>query len=293
MNMKNVEPNIHGYLHDRCKSIEKRLAELTAGKDTAYFNLLEATRYSLLAGGKRIRPLLVLATATALGGSEDLALDPACAVEMIHTYSLIHDDLPCMDNDDFRRGKPSLHKAFTEGHAVLTGDYLLTYAFEIIANGAGLQAHQKIELVNVIAKNAGAEGMIGGQIMDIESQQKAIDLHFLQDVHRRKTGALITACIECGVIIANGSPADREILKSFGQKIGLAFQIIDDVLDVTSNKNSDIKNHKTTYATLLGLSEAQELAFEYYQAAMEQLKKLPYDTALLVSLADLLVHRNC
>lgn len=278
-------------IQDKCKLVETRLDQLVAEKNVPYNNLLGAARYSLLAGGKRLRPILTLATAETLGCNLENALDPACALEMIHTYSLIHDDLPCMDDDDFRRGKPSLHKAFPEGHAVLAGDFLLTFAFEVVAHAPFLSSEQKVELIHLLAKNSGAEGMIGGQVMDIESEGKTITFEFLREIHARKTGALITAAIECGGIVAKASAEHREILRQFGHEIGLAFQIIDDILDVTSNKNSDIKNRKATYVTLLGLEKASALADIHYQAALEKLEKLPYNTSILSGLAEFVVQK--
>lgn len=290
--MKSTTVPIHEYIKSKTELIEVRLDQLILEKNVPYINLFRAARYSLLSGGKRLRPLLTLATAEALGAESTLALDPACALEMIHTYSLIHDDLPCMDDDDFRRGKPSLHKAFPESHAVLAGDFLLTEAFNVVAQAKGLTAEQKIELVHLLSLNSGAEGMIGGQLMDIEAEGQSIDLKSLREIHKRKTGALLAACIECGGVIAKASSSDMQILKEFGEGIGIAFQIIDDILDVTTHKNSDAKNLKVTYATLMNLDKAQELAYISYQSANEKLKKLPYDCSLLLLLADLLVFRN-
>lgn len=280
------------YILHNSSLIEQRLDTLVIEKNVPYNRLYQAARYSLLSGGKRMRPLLTLVTAETLGSPLSHALDPACALEMLHTYSLIHDDLPCMDNDNFRRGKPSLHRAFPEGHAVLTGDFLLTYAFEVISHAPHITSQQKLEMIQLLAKNSGAEGMIGGQIMDIESDGKSIDLPFLQDIHERKTGALIATAIEFGAIIANTSQAHKEILKQIGYEIGFAFQVIDDVIDVTSNKNSDKKNGKSTYATLLGVEKARSLAHTHYESAMKKLIALPFNTTQLSKFAELLINRN-
>lgn len=290
--MKNILCNIDEYILTKSQVVEKRLGELVAIQNVPYQTLLQSARYSLLAGGKRLRPILALATAETLGSHFELALDPACALEMIHTYSLIHDDLPCMDNDDFRRGKPSVHKAFSEGHAVLTGDFLLTFAFEVIANASHLSSQKKVELIGLLAKNSGLDGMIGGQVMDIESEGIPLEIHFLREMHERKTGALISAAIEFGATIANINIEHRSILKHFGRELGLAFQVIDDVLDVTTNKHSDQKNNKSTYVTLLGMENAKKLAYTHCKTALENLEKLPYNTQLLSALADLLVYRN-
>lgn len=272
--------------------IETRLNHLITEKDVPYNTLLKAARYSLLASAKRLRPILALATAETLGVHRDQALDPACALEMIQTYSLIHDDLPCMDDDDFRRGKPSLHKAFSESHAVLAGDFLLTFSFEVIANAPFQSPQQKVELINLLAKNCGVEGMIGGQIMDMESEDKSIQLEHLREMHERKTGALILASIEFGAIVANATELYKSILREFGKEIGLAFQMIDDILDVKLNKNSDQKNKKATYVTLLSLEKAEELAHAHYTKALHVLKKLPHNTELLSSLSELMVNRS-
>lgn len=280
------------YFSEKCALIEKHLEHLVPEQPVPFNQLYKAARYSLIGGGKRLRPILALATTEVLGGNPLQALSPACALEMIHTYSLIHDDLPCMDNDDFRRGKPSLHKAFPEGHAVLTGDFLLTYAFEILADDPHLTPHQKTQLIRCLAKSSGAHGMIGGQIMDIDAEGKSIDLHTLQAIHENKTGALITASIQFGAIIANASNQHQLLLTEFGKKIGLAFQIVDDILDITSNRASDAANHKSTYATLLGLEQAQNLASSTVASALQTLEELPFNTSLLRHLAEYTVNRK-
>ncbi|MBS0625347.1 MAG: polyprenyl synthetase family protein [Verrucomicrobia bacterium] len=240
--------------------IEKRLDELVPNRDEPLYC---AARYSLLAPGKRLRPQLVLAAAESLGADIKLALDPACAVEMIHTYSLIHDDLPCMDDDDLRRGRPTLHKVFGEGMALLAGDYLLTYAFEVLANAPGLTAQQKIGLVLTLAQKGGSDGMIGGQAIDISSQGKEIDQATLEKMHIGKTAALFTACLEFGAVIANADSATREHLKLMGQDAGLAYQILDDILDETATAaelgkrpGTDAAKNKPTAVSLYGLEGA-------------------------------------
>lgn len=284
--------SLEEFIQNKTGLIENRLGELVAEKESPYNILMQAARYSLLSGGKRLRPLLMLAVAETLNCRAENALDPACAIEMIHTYSLIHDDLPCMDDDDFRRGKPSLHKAFEESQAVLAGDFLLTFAFEVITNASHLADSQKIALIQTLAKSSGSEGMIGGQVMDIISEGELIGVDFLRDIHARKTGALIKAAIECGAIIAQVSTLEMDFLSQFGHEIGFAFQVIDDVLDVTSSKNSDAKNKKSTYVTLLGLDKAKDLAMAHYKSALEKLSQLPYDTFLLADLAEMFVLRE-
>lgn len=291
--------NITEYFKEKSTLIQQRLNQLVEEKNTPHAQLFKAARYSLLNGGKRLRPILTLATAETLGQPAEKALSAACALEMIHTYSLIHDDLPCMDDDDFRRGQPTLHKAYGEGHAVLAGDYLLTYAFEVIAKETALNADQKLSLISTLAKNAGSEGMIGGQLMDIEAESKPIDLKFLNLIHRHKTGALITAAIEFGAIIANASSQHQQLLHSFGNDLGLAFQIVDDILDITASEQkhgkkiaSDAINQKTTYATLLGIEKAEQHAAELLTQAKNHLNRLPFNCSLLHSIAERLVHRS-
>lgn len=197
--------DITNYLASRGKLVEQQLDKLIPEKAVPYNSLFRAARYSLLIGSKRLRPILALATAETFGGDLESALSPACALEMIHKYSLIHDDLPCMDDDDFRSGHPSLHKVFPEGHAVLAGDFLLTQAFQILAEDPQLTSDKKVRLVSILARRSGGDGMIGGQVMDLEFEGIPIDLETLQFIHRNKTGAMITASIEFGGVLAGVS----------------------------------------------------------------------------------------
>lgn len=286
------------YLAGRGECIEKELEKLLSDADSRYPQLTLAARYSLLGGGKRIRPILTIATAELFGYPLRQSLRIACALELVHTYSLIHDDLPCMDDDDFRRGKPSLHKAFSEAHAVLTGDFLLTYAFEIIAEDEYLNDSQKIELVRLLAKGAGGQGMIAGQIMDIENEGKAIEIEELEFIHRCKTGALLVTAVLSGAVIGNATIQEKIILKAYGEDIGLAFQIVDDILDVTgslkkkdSHYSSDIKNNKTTYVSLLGLDGAKDKAHSLLESAVSHLERTPYKIVYLKQLAELIINR--
>jgi geranylgeranyl diphosphate synthase type II len=287
--------DLPSYLHEKTLLLEQNLDKIVPEKNSSYNNLFKAARYSMASGGKRLRPILTLATAETLGSSLETALPAACAIEMIHTYSLIHDDLPCMDDDDFRRGKPTLHKVFSEAHAVLAGDFLLTAAFEVISTAALLSAEQKVALIALLAKSAGGDGMIGGQIMDIESEGIPIDQEKLNLIHRCKTGAMITASIECGGIAAGASAAEIALLRLFGEEVGLAFQIIDDVIDVTApqkkQRNSDQINKKVTYVSLMGLEAAPKAAYSLLDRALNHLSQLPHDTFLLRELAHCLVHR--
>lgn len=290
---------LNQHLQNLAHSIEQELDRLIPEQDGPYQQLFEAARYALMGGGKRLRPILTLTTVRLLNGDPDLALTPACALELIHTYSMIHDDLPCMDNDDFRRGKLTVHKKYSEGHAVLTGDFLLTYAFEVLATHPFLSAEKKSYLIATLAQRSGSDGMIGGQVMDLAYEGQRISLDNLRLLHRNKTAALITASIEFGGIIADATHDQLNHLRQFGEAIGLAFQIIDDILDVTSSEAkhgkaiaSDIINEKSTYVSLLGIDQAHIYAQKLYDQAIESLSYLPYDTSLLVGLADFVLKRK-
>jgi geranylgeranyl diphosphate synthase type II len=291
--------DIAQYLHAQGQIVERELERLVPQHHGHYQTLFDSSRYALLGGGKRLRPILTLTTARTLNGDLHQALTPACTLELIHTYSLIHDDLPCMDNDDYRRGKLTVHKKYSEGHAVLTGDFLLTYAFEVLATDPHLNADIKSQLIAILAKRSGSDGMIGGQVMDIAFEGQKIPLETLRLLHRNKTGALITAAVEFGGILSNVSPIQLDALRQFGEAIGLAFQVIDDILDVSSSEAkhgkliaSDVRNKKSTYVSLLGIEQAHACALSYYQQAVQALKTLPYDTSLLIGLADFILKRK-
>lgn len=290
---------IQQYLETQAGRINAHLDQLVPSSESAFKLLYTAARYSLLGPGKRLRPILTLATAETLMGDDRTALSPACAIEMIHSYSLVHDDLPCMDNDDFRRGRPTLHKVYNEGHAVLTGDYLLTRAFEVLAGATALSSEQRIALVASLAKYSGSGGMIAGQVLDIESTGKSLSLEELQLIHLNKTAALIIASLEFGGIVAQASEQQLHLLRDFGQKIGLAFQIVDDVLDVTNSAekhgkttSSDHANQKTTYVSLLGVEKAKEIAETLLKSALEVIAPLCKKSPLLPKIATLLVSRK-
>jgi len=291
--------DISHYLKTQSHLIEEELDRLIPARHGPYQQLFESARYAILGGGKRLRPILTLTTTRMLEGNVQFALRPACTLEMIHTYSMIHDDLPCMDNDDYRRGKLTVHKKYSEGHAVLTGDYLLTYAFELLASDPHLNAEKKAQLITILARQSGSDGMIGGQVMDLIYEGQKVSLDTLRLLHRNKTAALITAAIEFGGIIANANPSQLDSLRQFGEAIGLAFQVIDDILDITSSEAkhgrsiaSDIRNEKSTYVSLLGIEQAQSYALNFYNQAIKALKPLPYDTSFLVGLADFILKRK-
>jgi geranylgeranyl diphosphate synthase type II len=280
--------------------IEKRLDQLIAETPSLpYAHLFSAARYSLLSSAKRIRPLLLFATLETYQIPIEQGIDPACAIEMVHTYSLIHDDLPCMDNDDYRRGKPTLHKVFPESHALLTGDFLLTHAFEILCRTSHLTDGQKVSLVQTLSKHAGSHGMIGGQVIDLVAENKTIDWPTLELMHFCKTACLIIAALDCGAIIANAPLKDRSILQSVGKKMGIAFQIIDDLLDVTGSfsemgklAGSDEHKKKATSISVLGLQGSKEKAEELYAQAEKELGTLSQPAPHLSSLFKQLIRRS-
>lgn len=256
-------------------------------------SLLEAVRYSLFAGGKRLRPALALGAAEVVSGDDTVALPVACALEMIHTYSLIHDDLPAMDDDDLRRGLPTCHIKYGEATAILAGDALLTMAFDAAAE-TGSTA-----IIQALARAAGAGGMVGGQQMDLEGEGMQLDLEALQQIHGAKTGALIEASLRCGAMAAGGSSAQVDALSIYGTYLGLAFQITDDILDVTGAEavigkpvGSDESRNKSTYPALLGLEESRRLAGEAVAAALIALAGFGDEAENLRNLAHFVADRE-
>lgn len=262
-------------------------------------NLTDAMNYSLEAGGKRIRPALVYAFCEAFGGDYRKAAAPACAIEMIHTFSLIHDDLPAMDNDDFRRGKPSCHKAFGEAMAILAGDALSVLPFEIIADDDSLTDMQKVKIISCLAKAVGKAGMIGGQVIDMENEERNdVDEANLRNMYRNKTGQLIAVSCVMGGICAGASEKQLDAASEYAFRLGLAFQIIDDILDVTSTSEelgkpvgSDAEENKTTFVTLYGIEKAQEIAASVTEEAMQILNDLG-NNEFLVELTKMLLKRT-
>lgn len=276
------------------EKIESRLRELIPSRDETIF---EAARYSLLSPGKRLRPLLTLATTATFGVDPLLALDPACAIEMIHTYSLIHDDLPCMDNDDLRRGKPTLHKVYGDAMALLAGDYLLTFAFEVISNAQILGREQRLQMIKTLAMRSGAPGMIGGQAIDIESEAKEIDEDTLMQMHYGKTAALLTACLEIGSLAA-GYPS-TPLLQSIGLELGLAYQFQDDLLDATSTTailgktaGADAAKQKPTAVSLFGIAATKERLQSLEKSLFLKLQQLPKCGQELTALIQTILHRK-
>lgn len=262
-------------------------------------SLIEAMNYSLEAGGKRIRPVLVYAFCEMLGGDWRKAMAPASAIEMIHTFSLIHDDLPAMDDDDFRRGKPSCHKAYGEALAILAGDALSVLPFEIIADDNALDAEKKVKIVSCLAKAVGKDGMIGGQVIDMENETRNdVDEANLRNMYRNKTGQLIAVSCVMGGICAGASEKQLETATEYAYRLGLAFQIIDDILDVTSTAEelgkpigSDAEENKTTFVTLYGVEKAQEIASKITDEAMALLNQ--FDNCEFVKeLTEMLLKRK-
>lgn len=261
----------------------------------------EAMKYSVRNGGKRIRPLLLLEFCRLCGGDVESALPFACAVEMIHTYSLIHDDLPCMDNDDMRRGKPSCHIKFKEHFALLAGDSLLTYAFSSVlsSSAAKKDPEMTLEALSVLAEDAGNGGMIGGQVIDLESEGIQISSETLEKMDRLKTGALIKASCVMGVIAAHGIDESKKAAATFAEKLGQAFQVVDDILDVIGNEEtlgkpigSDAESEKSTYVSLLGLEMSQIFAKKLTDEALKSLELFDGDVAYLKDFSQKLLSRR-
>ncbi|MGL5065704.1 MAG: geranylgeranyl diphosphate synthase CrtE, partial [Microcoleus sp.] len=263
--------------------------------------IYEAMRYSLLAGGKRLRPILCVASCELAGGTAQMAIPTACALEMIHTMSLIHDDLPAMDNDDYRRGKLTNHKVYGEDIAILAGDGLLTYAFEFIAvKTQNVPPQQILQTIAHLARAAGAAGLVGGQVVDLESEGKTdVSLETLNYIHAHKTGALLEACVVCGGILAGADSADLQRMSRFAKNIGLAFQIIDDILDITATQEElgktagkDVQAGKVTYPSLWGIEESRRQAKQLVVDAKAQLAVFGSKAQPLLAIADYITSRS-
>ncbi len=287
------------WLDERTVLVHRTLDRLLPKETAKPATIHRAMRYSLFAGGKRMRPALTLAAAEACGGSVEDALPLACAVECIHTYSLIHDDLPAMDNDDFRRGKPTSHKVFGEGIAILAGDALLTQAFELVAKAKGWPRHSHRDLVLELARASGSLQLIAGQVADLEGEGRALDLRDLRYIHERKTSALLRCAVRLGGMSANGSTAQLRALTDFGGNIGLAFQVIDDILDVTQTTEQlgktagkDLTARKATYPAIVGLDRSRQIARRLTQRAFAALKPFKGRALALEALAHFLLRRD-
>lgn len=293
-----MDKRLQAFISEKVPLIDAELNRLIESEKAPSL-LKKSMLYSVNAGGKRIRPLLVLAVLADFGKKTVDELKVACAVELIHTYSLIHDDLPCMDDDDFRRGKPTNHKVFGEATAVLAGDAMQTSAFGILATLEHARPEQVIRLVALLAEASGANGMVGGQILDMEGETSSLSLQELEEVHKHKTGALLSFCIEAGAILSEAQDAELEQLRKYAKNIGLAFQIKDDILDVTATTeqlgktaNSDAASDKSTYPSLLGLEGAQQQLDRYHRDAVGSLAFLEKEDSMLKLFADYIVQRN-
>lgn len=292
--------NLDAFLATSTTSVNAALDRFLPSDKTKPATIHKAMRYSLFAGGKRMRPALVLAAAAACGGKESDALPLACAVECIHTYSLIHDDLPAMDNDDYRRGKLTNHKVFGEGIAVLAGDALLTQAFEIAAQAKGWPRYSHRDLILEIAKASGSLQLIAGQVADLEGEGKKTSIAQLKYIHERKTSALLCCSTRLGGMSANCSPAQLKALTDFGYHVGLAFQVIDDILDVTQTSEKlgktagkDTKAQKATYPAIVGLEKSRKIATELTNKAFAALKPFQGRADAMEALAEFLLKRDC
>ncbi len=279
------------------KAVDEQLDKLVPSAEIAPKKLHEAMRWSLFAGGKRFRPALVLAIGEAFGATRETLLKTAAAIEMIHTYSLIHDDLPAMDNDDLRRGRSTCHKKFNESTAILAGDALQNLAFQSIAGDENLHTEIRLKLIVELARSAAK--MVTGQQLDLEAEGKQISIAELELIHQNKTGAMISAAARSGAIIAEVSEPDLKAITKYAEKVGLLFQITDDLLDVTQTTEilgktagKDASAEKATYVSLYGLEKARRLAENIHAAAIDALTELETDTDLLQDLADFILHRR-
>ncbi len=290
---------LSGFFEEDRKAVDAALDRLLPAESTPPASLHRAVRYSVFAGGKRLRPVLCLEAARIFDPDVNPALYPACAIEFIHTYSLIHDDLPALDNDDLRRGKPTCHRQFGEATAILAGDALLTLAFETLG-AAPVAPERRAAMVAEVAKSAGTvNGMVGGQMADLEAEGKAVAPEMLEYIHRSKTAALIRASVASGALCAGANDADVARLRGFGEKIGWAFQVVDDILDVEESSaalgktaGKDQAQHKATYPSVYGLEKSHAIARELAEKAVSELSSYGERAARLRELADYLVLRR-
>ena len=288
------------YLSQRRESLNQTLDRLLPDENEYPQTIHRAMRHSVFAGGKRIRPLLSMASAEAVGGTVSGIESAACAVELIHTYSLIHDDLPALDNDDYRRGKPTCHKTFGEATAILAGDALLTLAFQVLSEMNAIPPERKVRITNELSRAAGTVGgMISGQVADLEAEGKPVEEEQLHYIHRAKTGALIRGSVRLGAIYAGAPKDEYEALSRYGERIGLAFQIVDDILDVVSTSNTlgktvgkDAAQQKATFPALYGVDESRKRAMKYFILACDALDSLGERALRLRQIADKIVNRR-
>jgi geranylgeranyl diphosphate synthase type II len=295
--------NLKDYLHQKQAAINKSLDENLNHTSTMSKQIVSAMNHSIMAGGKRIRPVLCIAACEIVGGNEEKCITTACALEMIHTYSLIHDDLPAMDNDELRRGKPTCHIAFDEASAILSGDALLTLGFQLLSRNSGMlsgmEAMKKLDVINRIAVAAGCEGMIAGQMLDILSEGKKLEIEELKQLHMSKTGALIEASVYAGAVLGNGTEFQIAKLLEYARNIGLAFQVADDILNIEGDPycmgkavGTDHDRHKSTYPSLIGMEASKKLANEMIENALKALDVFDMEAEPLRAIARYIVERK-
>lgn len=294
--------DLKAYLRKKRSIVDRALEAYLPEPEGPASALTKAMKYSLFAGGKRLRPILCMAGAEAVGGSETDVLPVACALELIHTYSLIHDDLPLMDDDDLRRGKPTCHKVFGEAVALLAGDGLLTESFNLMTAPElvdHVSPHIIIKVIALISRAAGYRGMVGGQVVDIQSEGKAVDLSLIDFMHTHKTGDLIKASVTSGALLAGGNASQLEAITSYGEKIGLAFQISDDILDIEGDTQtmgkeagSDEQKGKITYPAVVGLGRSKEIQSELMEASIESLRPFDQMAEPLRQIAQYIIERR-
>ena len=292
--------DIQTYLAESKKLVDQYLEKLLPKEIEEPATIHKAMRYSVFAGGKRVRPILVLASGESLGGERSVLLHLGAAIEMMHTYSLIHDDLPALDNDDLRRGRPTCHKVYGDAMAILAGDALMTRCYQVLAALPGVSETTRIRVISEIANATGTvRGMIGGQVVDLESEGKTVGPELLEYIHHSKTGALLTASVRCGALAVSATNTELEALTGYGSKIGLVFQIVDDILDVTSSSEElgktagkDAKVEKATYPALYGLEASRTKAHELMESALEDIEEFGEKAENLRSLARFVVQRT-
>ena len=294
--------DLKAYLNEKRRVVDEALKECFPKSEGPAADVIKAMHYSLFAGGKRLRPILCMAGATAVGGEEQDILPVACALELIHTYSLIHDDLPVMDNDEIRRGKPTNHRIFGEAIALLAGDALLTEAFQLMTRmdlSERVNPRSLLNVIGLIARAAGYQGMVGGQVVDIQSEGKEADPFLVQFIHSHKTGALIAVSVSSGAILGGGEEPRVKAITSYGQKIGFAFQIADDILDIEGDSQElgkgvggDARQRKITYPSAFGLRRSKEAQQEMVEQAIESLKPFDHRADPLRHIAQYIVERR-
>jgi geranylgeranyl diphosphate synthase, type II len=300
--------DLKAYLAAKRVRVDEALRGVFSSPDGPAAEVVKAMAYSLFAGGKRLRPILCIAGAEAVGGEAGSVLPVACALELIHTYSLIHDDLPAMDNDDLRRGKPTNHKIFGEAVALLAGDGLLTEAFRLMSGGSGPAAptptsisdpRALLRVIRLVAEAAGHEGMVGGQVVDIRSEGKQVEPAVLEFIHTHKTGAMIAASVTAGAILGGGRDEDVEAIAAYGRHVGFAFQVADDILDVEGDSakmgkgvGGDARKKKITYPSVFGLARSKEIQKSLVEAAVDALRNFDEKAEPLRAIAVYIIERN-